>query len=67
MSSSSSRKSKNKNKSSTQSARRRKGRRKQGPPVTDTTRAGLTMPVNRIRKYTRDGRYAPRLSKRAPG
>lgn len=60
---------KNKNKSRTSSARQRKGRgrRKKGEkPVTEHGRAGLVMPVKRIRKFVKDGRYAPRLSRQAP-
>ena len=58
--------SKNKNRSKT-SGRKGRGRRQKGQkPLSETRRAGLVMPVPRIRKYVRDGRYAPRISRSAP-
>ena len=59
--------SKNKGKGRTSSARKGRGRRKKGEkPITEHGRAGLVMPVTRIRKFVKDGRYAPRVSRQAP-
>ena len=52
---------------STNRNRGKKGRGKRKAPVHEHHKAGLVMPVRRVRKNMRDGRYAPRLTKTAPG
>lgn len=47
---------------------RGKGKGKSGKSkrISSTKRAGLAMPVSRIKKYLKDGRFAPRTSAAAP-
>ena len=49
------RKGKNKNKNKNKSKK------------TESATVGLQMPVHRIRKYMKDGNYAPRISRTTPG
>ena len=39
---------------------------KGGKSISQTSRAGLTFPVGRLKRYVRRGRYAPRVGKMAP-